>query len=165
MKWTPLIFACLFLLSMSVEAQEKKSPKPGQYIQTEAKETTVRLCAAYPNGFDLKVQLVRVDVLDSKEMRLNLIISNISDKQCRVIGKNLKDKPMFIVDENVIKYKPLGQLKAGWDPGKKKGEYILAPTERTKATILFPLIIEGARNFNLYIGHNAQPIKNIELIE
>jgi len=167
MKRIVLSIFCLFLLSTVVGAQDKATskPKPGRYIQTEAKETMVTLCSSSPFGFALKIQLVSVDVLDSKKMRLNFIVSNLKDKQCRVIGKNLKNNPMFIVDENVTKYKPISQLKAGWHPYKKKGQYVLAPTERTKATILFPVIVDGARKFDLHIGHKAQPIKNIELVE
>ena len=168
MKLITSVFALLFLFSANVEAQEKKDPqpKPGRYIQTEVKETKADLCWGSGRRYPLKIQVTSVDVLNKKEMRVNLIISNTKDKPCRICPNVLKENPIYIIDEKVTKYRPIRQLEADWNKNpRNKKEHILAPTEKVKGKIIFPLIVEGAKRFDLYIGPEAQPIKNIELID
>lgn len=164
-------FLLSFLLVVIADAQETKSslPKVGRYIQ-QNKETTV----GYFTGFPIKFQLTSVDVLNEKEMRINLIIENTT-KQMQTIGlEKIPKNPLYIIDENFVKYQPISELKAEWnlvEPSRsfsyaaRPSYYALAPTEAVKGEILFPILTKGARKFDLYIGYEAQPITDVQLIE
>lgn len=160
-----------FLLVVTVEAQETTSllPKVGRYIQHD-KETTVSCFSMSP----VKFQLTSVDILSEKEMRINLIIQNLNKTMQTIEIEKIQKNPLYIIDENFVKYRPDGELKAEWnlvEPPQRHyipsrpSYYALAPTEAVKAEILFPVLTKGARKFDLYIGYEAQPIKDVQLIE
>lgn len=158
MKKIILALLVLSLLAVITNAQniQPAKPKAGRYVQFD-KEIVVRF-----GSNNIGVELINIDVLNDKDMKINFIISNprtsggISFTQNRI--------PLFyIVDENLTKYKPLSKLTAGWDIDKK-GRYVLGVKEKTKGSILFPLLEEGARKFDLYIGYDKK-ISDLQLID
>ncbi len=169
MKKFVFLLSAIFLLAMSVQAQEEMSSKPkvGRYIQN-TKETKVSYNPSVTSRSNpLTFRVTSVDVLSDEKMRINLIIDNSGDRKCLIRLNEVKNHPLYIIDEKITKYKPLRELQAEWTFLKKnkKEYYVLAPTEKVKGTVIFPVLVKGARKFELYIGHDALPIKNIQLIE
>lgn len=165
MKKILLAFFVLFSLSLITQSQEtvptqpSDKPKVGRYVQT-TKEVQVEWGSSSPN---FQIELTSVDVLNEKEMKINFIVSNIKNSSSKLYEDSLP--PFFIVDENLTKYRPIDKLKADWDScGKRKGCYILGATEKVRGSLTFPVLVEGARKFDLYFGYDKK-IPDIQLIE
>lgn len=159
---TSLILLAVILYPYTAQSQqvEPAKPKAGRYVQIEKKETIWRI-GEYSSGLGIRVR--SVDILkDGKTMRVNFILWNTSERPNHISKKHI---PIFyIVDENATKYHQLKEPKIQWE-AQGKNNYALAPTEKVKGSVLFPLMEEGARSFDFYLGTNSHPVKNIQLLE